>query len=398
MLPAATTHRPGFQSRMTGWELHEYGDFSEVLEFQENLRIPKVTDPKELIVRVTAASVNPLDLAMSGERVIFIQNFRYFTHLFYPLSAGYGASLLNVLRGTDQELPLRLGRDFCGEIVYRGAGVSRELAKGEMIWGVVPPHRSGCHAELVKVHEDHVTLKPEGVSDEQAGVIPYAGLTAWSGLFLTGDLSGCGFGKAAGKKVLILGGSGGVGTMAVQMCRAENCHVVATGSADAEELVRSLGADEFIDYRGEDFGRKVTESGPWDVILDCAGQGTDYADQFGWKFKNYVTFSSPLLRNIDSEGLLGGGLKSVQEMLKANCMIIPKEGRVVNGSQGMVKWGYFVAHLKGLKYLKQLTERGQLKPVISHRVAYKELPKAFELLNEGHLRGKIAINQFGEER
>lgn len=59
-------HRVGFQSRMTGWELHEYGDVSEVMQFQTNLRIPKIVDPKELIVRVTGSSVNPLDLAMSG--------------------------------------------------------------------------------------------------------------------------------------------------------------------------------------------------------------------------------------------------------------------------------------------------------------------------------------------
>lgn len=302
------------------------------------------------------------------------------------------------MRGTDQELPLRLGRDFCGEIVYRGVGVDRRLTKGDLVWGVIPPHRPGCHAELVKVHEDQVTMKPESISDEQAGVIPYAGLTAWSGLFLSGDLKGSCVSQglsAAGKKVLILGGSGGVGTMAVQMCRAEKCHVVATGSKDAEDLVRSLGADDFIDYKSECYGQKVVDMGPWDVILDCAGQGSDYADVHGWQFKNYVTFSSPLLRNIDAEGLLGGGLKSVQEMLRANCRLIPKEGRVSGGQgQGMIKWGYFVAHPRGLKYLKDLTEKGELKPVISHRVAYRDMPRAFELLEKGHLRGKIAINGF----
>lgn len=278
--------------------------------------------------------------------------------------------------------------------MYRGVGVSRQFTKGDQVWGVVPPHNPGCHAELVKVHADHVTLKPGSISDEQAGAIPYAGLTAWSGLFLSGDLGGCGGRGAAGKRVLILGSTGGVGTMAVQMCRAENCHVVATGSSDAEEMVRSLGADDFVDYRAEEYARRVTESGPWDLILDCAGRGTDYADAYGWKFKNYVTFSSPLLRNIDAGGVLGGGLKSVQEMVKANCRLIPKEGRVVSGGKGAVKWGYFVAHLRGLEYLRQLTERGQLKAVISHRVPYKELPRAFELLREGHLRGKVAINGF----
>lgn len=298
------------------------------------------------------------------------------------------------MRGTDQELPLRLGRDFCGEIVYRGIGVDRKFTRGQKVWGVVPPHSPGCHAELVKVHQDHITLKPASLTDEQAGVIPYAGLTAWSGLFLSGDLGGCGGKKAAGKKVLILGSTGGVGTMAVQICRTENCHVVATGSADAEELIKSLGADDFIDYKAENYGDRVVEMGPWDVILDCAGRGSDYADRHGWRFKNYVTFSSPLLKNIDKEGLLGGGVKSIQDLITANCRAIPKEGRVVNSGQGLVKWGYFVAHPKGLNYLKEITDNVQLRPVIGHRVPFKELPRAFELLKNGHLRGKVAVTEF----
>lgn len=321
----------------------------------------------------------------------------FYIRILLSLSVGYGASLLNLMRGgEDAELPLRLGRDFCGEIVYRGVGVDRRLGRGEMVWGVVPPHHVGCHAEMVLVHEDHVRLRPGNFTTEQAAVVPYAGLTAWSGLFLSGDLGGCGgtAKKAAGKKVLILGGSGGVGTMAVQICRAENCHVVATGSANAEEMLRSLGADDFIDYSGEGYVNQVTTMGPWDVILDCAGRGTDYANVHGWQYKNYITFSSPLLKNIDAEGLLGGGLKSVQEMVTANCRFIPKEGRVVNGAQGAVKWGYFVAHPRGMEYLRKLSERGQLKPVISHRVPFRDLPKAFQLLRDGHLRGKILVNEF----
>lgn len=302
-----------------------------------------------------------------------------------------------MLRGTDQELPLRLGRDFCGEIVYRGIGVDRRLAKGELVCGVCPPHLTGCHSELVKVHENTVTLKPTSLSDEEAAVLPYAALTAWSGLFLTGNLSGCGGQeRAAGKKVLILGGSGGVGTMAVQMCRAENCHVVATGAPDTDDLLRRLGADEFINYQGEDYERQLSDLGLLDLIIDCAGRGTHYASAHQWQYKNYVTFSSPLLHNMDTDGIIGGGLKSVSEMFKANCKIMG-EGAKKDGSrpsQGLVKWAYFIAHPQGLKYVKKLTEKGQLRPVISHRVPFRKLPSAFELLRQGHLRGKIAICGF----
>lgn len=237
-----------------------------------------------------------------------------------------------------------------------------------------------------------MTLKPPRLSDVEAASIPYAGLTAWSGLFLTADLKGC-MSKAAGKKVLVLGGAGGVGTMAIQMCRAENCHVIATGSEDAEELIRSLGADEFINYRSEDYEEKLLSLGQLDVILDCAGRGTDYADAHGWTYKNYVTFSSPLLRNFDSDGLLAGGLKSISEMVRANLKFLPKAGRVGSG-QGLVKWAYFVAHPSGMKYLKDLAEKGQLKPVVAHQVPLKDLPDAYDLLSSGHLRGKIVIKDF----
>lgn len=274
--------------------------------------------------------------------------------------------------------------------------MDRTFATGDLIWGVVPPHQPGSLAELVKVHQDHVMLKPKALTAEEAGVVPYAGLTAWSGLFLSGNLGGCGIGnqnsKAAGKKVLILGASGGVGTMAVQICRAENCHVVATGSGDAEELVKSLGADDFLDYnRVDDYEAQLREAGPWDIILDCAGRGSDEARSHGWQFKNYVTFSSPLLRNIGAEGLVSGALKSVDQILTVNFRGRQGEGSV---GQGLVKWGYFVAHPRGLQYLRNLAEGGKLKPVISHRVGYTDLPKAFELLRAGHLRGKIAVNGF----
>lgn len=273
-----------------------------------------------------------------------------------------------------------------------------------MVWGVVPPHQSGCHSEMVKVHQDHVGLKPTNLSIEEAAVVPYAGLTAWSGLFLSGNLKGCGASSsAAGKKVLILGASGGVGSMAVQMCRAENCHVIGTGSTDAEQMVRGLGADQFIDYTREDYEQQLSALGTIDLILDCAGRGTEYSKAHQWQFNSYVTFSSPVLRNVDSDGIIGGGLKSVTEIVRANCKIMAQgEGRrsatssssSAGASLGAVKWAYFVAHPQGMKYIRKLADKGQLRPVISHRVPFRTLPDAFQLMAQGHVRGKIAVVDF----
>lgn len=374
--------------RMSGWQIHGYGDFEENLEFSHNLRVPRIEDPNEVIVKVAASSINTIDLAMMGDKEFGearSPKYRFdVTILFSCLSVGgYGAGFLNVMRRTDMDLPLTLGRDFAGEIVRRGLNVSsRQLNIGDKVWGVCPPHWPGCHVQFVRVHADHVAAQPKTLTEIEAGAVLYAGLTAWSGLFLSGNMI---MPSLAAKRILILGASGGVGTMAVQICKAENCHVVGTGSKDAETLVRSLGADDFVDYRDEEYNRRLDTD--WDIILDCAGRGTDYANAHNWNFKQYITFSSPLLKHIDKDGLVAGTIKSIADVVKANCPVKDTRRRC-----GTVKWGYFVAHPAGIEYLGQLARSGRLKPVISHEVPFGNALEAYRLVSKGHLRGKVMLS------
>lgn len=197
--------------------------------------------------------------------------------------------------------------------------------------------------------------KPKTLGDLEASGILYSGLTAWSGLFLSGNLGNhCGLLRGASanrKRVLILGASGGVGTMAVQIAKYEDAQVFVTAARDASDMLSKLGADCVIDYRDENFLQGIHSNGPYDIILDCAGYGPKFASTIECDFGNYVTFSSPLLRNMDSYGLISGTVRNAISLIEDNSRIVSQKCR------GIVKWGYFVPLRQGMEYLMKLAER-----------------------------------------
>lgn len=141
--------------KMRGWQIHEYGGV-EILQCSNNIKIPIITSPNEVCVEVHTASVNPIDVAMMGTSFRSSYEF-HFIKDFSPSIGGYGSTLLNVLRcNSNIEFPLTLGRDFCGVVTRKGMSVRENIQIGDKVWGVVPPHRSGCHAEYVVVDESCV--------------------------------------------------------------------------------------------------------------------------------------------------------------------------------------------------------------------------------------------------
>jgi NADPH:quinone reductase-like Zn-dependent oxidoreductase len=301
--------------------------------------------------------------------------------------------LLNTLRCNSNkiEFPLTLGRDFVGTVVQKGMEIDNsEFKLGDKIWGVVPVHRQGAHAEYVKVDKCHVSIKPANISDSDAAALLYAGLTAYSGIFFSAQLNGvsnmlCNSkvqGSAVGKKVLVMGASGGVGHLAVQILLAEGADVVATCSQEAIPLVCNLGASKVIDYTAAESDQMLLSESPYDVILDCAGKGAEYASTLPWNFGNYITFKSPLLRNFDDQGMLVGGLNNIKDLLAQNISVNRK---------GVVKWGYFLPTKNGISYLKHLVESKKLLPVIDSKFTYSDLTMAYAKVQSGHLRGKVVI-------
>ena len=218
------------QVQMKAWRLHSFtGVNSASLDV---VPVPPLSCPNDLLVQVKAASVNPLDLMMAK---------------------GYGDEAFRAYRtlaaGRPDGLPLTLGRDFSGVVVDVGMN-SGPYRIGDEVWGTVfPATHHGTHAEYVTASQTSVSLKPKSLSHVQAASVPYAGLTAWGGLRVTAELGP----GTAGSQVLVVGASGGVGTLAVQLLKSWNCNVVATCRDDAFELVTGLGADVVLDYQSSEF-------------------------------------------------------------------------------------------------------------------------------------------------
>ena len=194
--------------------------------------------PGEVLVRVKAAGINPVDGAVRGG--------------FYPLLG---------------EPPFILGWDISGTVAALGAGVT-EFKVGDDVFGMPHfPKQAGAYAELATAPVDEIAAKPAAIDHAHAAELPLAGLTAWQGLVRHGDLQ-------AGQRALIHAGAGGVGHLAVQIAKARGAYVIATTSPDKTDFARALGADEVIDYTRDDFTRKA---GNVDLVLDPIGG--DHADQ-----------------------------------------------------------------------------------------------------------------------
>lgn len=212
--------------------IHKFGG-PEVLK-DEVLPVPRPGDD-EILVRVKAASVNPVD---------------------YKTREGRFA------RQSDEALPIILGRDLSGEIEAAGSKV-RDVSRGQSIFALLGYDR-GAYAQHVVLKPGEWALKPDNISHIEAAAVPLAALTAWQGLIDQGKLQG-------GQRVLIHGGAGGVGHFAIQIAKAKGAWVAVTCSEQDFGFVRGLGADQAIDYRHDKFEERVSDI---DLVYDLIGGET----------------------------------------------------------------------------------------------------------------------------
>ena len=291
----------------------------------------------EVLVRVRATSVNPVD-------------WHTLTGTPYLLRLEEG------LRGPKSE---QLGVDFAGTVEAVGANVTG-VQPGDDVFG----GRSGAFAEYVSVR-DAVVRKPPNLSFEQAAAVPIAGLTALQGLRDKGGLQ-------SGRKVLINGASGGVGTFAVQIGKALGAEVTGVCSTRNVDQTRSLGADRVIDYTQEDFTRSGER---YDVLLDIAANRT-------WKELTRVLADEATL-------VLVGGPKTnrwigpVGHLANLKLHSLGRSRRVAP----------FLAKLNkdDLESLGKLLEDGSVTPVVERRYELGETADALSYLGEGHAQGKIVL-------
>ena len=302
---------------MKAVRIHRFGG-PEVLQLDE---IDKATPSGEqLLIRVKAASVNPVD---------------------YKIRKGGYPGV------TEDKLPITLGRDVAGVVETGGGG----FAVGDEVYAHLD-WADGGYAEYAVVAPVGVAAKPKSLDMIHAAAVPLAATTAWQGLFKHGDLK-------SGQRVLIHGGSGGVGGFAVQFAKAEGAYVYATASGDGIETTRGYGADEVIDYKSQKFEDVAKDV---DLVFDLIGGETQ--DR-----------SFAVLRP-------GGALIStVQEPDKAKAA-----EKQLTAKRYMAE-----PNADHLKRIGELIDAGKVKVVVAETFPLKDASAAHKSLEEGHPLGKVVL-------
>jgi len=308
----------------------------EVLRLEE---VPKpVPTDEQILVKVHAASVNPADWHMMTGKPYLLR-----------MSEGMGAPH-----------SVKAGVDFAGTVEAVGAKVTR-FKPGDAVFGGV----DGAFAQYVAVRESgSVTHKPEEMSFEEAAALPIAAITALQALRDQG-------GVQPGQKVLINGASGGVGTYAVQIAKAFGAHVTGISSTKNLDLVRSLGADQVIDYTREDFTERPER---YDLVIDNVGNHS----------------FNTLRRVLVPKGMvvLVGGPKGA--WVSPFYPIL--QGAVVKPFVDE-RFTFFIAKFKRADFelLAQLASEGKLRSAVSRVYPLSEVSAALEHLGGRHARGKLVI-------
>ncbi len=222
-------------SVMKAVRLHSYGDRSGLI--YEDAPCPEARNG-DLLIRVLAAGVNPVDAAMRQ---------------------GYMAGWF------PRTFPLILGLDVSGVVEAVGPD-ARGFRAGDEVFARTDPMRDGAYADFVCVPASDVVRKPSAVDHIAAAAVPHAGLTAWEALFEAGGLT-------EGETALIHGAAGGVGHLAVQFAKCRGARVIATGSGQRLDFLRGLGADEVIDYTTTPFEERAQDV---DLVLDTVGGETQH--------------------------------------------------------------------------------------------------------------------------
>ena len=309
---------------MKAVRIHHYGG-PEALQYEE---APKPTPaPGEVLIRVHAAGVNPVD---------------------WKVREGHLQQMVQ------HKFPLIAGWDLSGvvEKVGTNAGAAGQFQKGDEVFSKSDASRDGAYAEYIVVRESEIALKPTSLAHVYAAGIPLAGLTAWQALFDIAHLK-------AGQRVLIHGGSGDVGHFAVQLAKWKGAHVIATASTKNQQLLREIGVDEPIDYTTQLFEQVATNI---DVVLDTIGSDTQ---ERSWQVLKKGGVLVSLVQPPDTEKARELGLHSAFVWTQPNG--------------------------KELAEIATLVDSGHLKVVLDRILPLSEARRAQELSQSGHARGKIIL-------
>ncbi|MBD1810833.1 NAD(P)-dependent alcohol dehydrogenase [Microcoleus vaginatus DQ-U2] len=303
-----------------------YGSAEELLYRELEKPIAK---SNELLVRVRASSVNPVD---------------------WKIRKGH----LQLLTGYN--FPRIVGSDISGVVVEVGREVTK-FQPGDEVYTFLNPISGGACAEYAVVAESDAAIKPKNITHVEAAAVPIAGLTALQSLRDLGEIQ-------AGNKVLINGASGGVGTFSVQFAKAMNAEVTGVCSAKNRELVKSLGADFVLDYEEIDFTQQTDK---YDIILDAVGTRT---------FAECEKVLQP-------EGVYISTLPSFENLapMLTSWFLSGKKAKFILAN----------ANTSDLEALRELIESDKVEPIVDRTYSLAEVAAAHAYSETGRAIGKIAI-------
>ncbi|WP_259415990.1 NADP-dependent oxidoreductase [Bacillus toyonensis] len=316
------------------------------------MRMAEVPAPEineyEVLAEIHAASINPIDFKIRDGKVKMLLKY---------------------------EMPLILGNDFSGVIVKIGSKVTR-FKVGDEIYARPRKNKIGTFAEYISIHEDDVALKPKNLSFEEAASIPLVGLTSYQALHDIMHLQ-------KGQKILIHAGSGGVGTFAIQLAKIMGAAVTTTASEAGSDLVKSLGADEIINYKTEKFEDILKN---YDAVFDTIGGAT-------------LEKSFNIIKS-------GGNIVSVSGMPNARfgkefgsgffkTLLFSLASRKLTALEKKHNAQYSFLFMKPsgdqLRTIANYIESGNIKPVIDRVFPFEDAQKAMEYSEAGRAKGKIIV-------
>jgi NADPH:quinone reductase-like Zn-dependent oxidoreductase len=316
------------------------------------LRLADMPEPQiganDLLVRIRATAINPLDASIRDGKF----------KLFLPYRP-----------------PFILGHELAGTVVRVGGNV-QGFKVGDKVFARPRDHRIGTFAEFIAVDQADVALKPASVSMEEAASIPLVGLTAWQALVEVGKVK-------PGMKVFIQAGSGGVGTIAIQLAQHLGATVATTTSAANADLVKSLGADVVIDYRTQDFEQVLSD---YDLVLNSQDPKTlakslnvlrPGGQIISLSGPPDVPFARSLRLNLFLRFVMGMLSRGVLKKAKARG----------------VGYSFLFMHADGaqLAEIARLIDAGVIRPVVDKVFPFDQTADALAYVETGRAKGKVVV-------
>jgi NADPH:quinone reductase-like Zn-dependent oxidoreductase len=319
---------------------------------KEPMRFGEMPEPElrddDVLIEVHAAGLNQLDSKIKSGEFKLILPYR---------------------------MPLVLGHDVAG-IVTRVGSRARQFKVGDGVYSRPPDHRIGTFAELIAVNEHDVALKPKNITMEEAASIPLVGLTVWQALVERAQLK-------KGQQVLIQAGSGGVGTLAIQLAKHLGATVATTTSRANIDLVKSLGADVVIDYKKDDFA-KVLQN--YDVVLHSQDAAALEKSLRVLKPGGTLISLSGPPDPAFAKGI--GAPWFVSAIVRLLSSGVRKKARRRDLTYSFL---FMRADGRQLREITRLVEAGAMKPVIDRVFPFESTNEALAFVEAGRAKGKVVV-------